>query len=88
MANPDPPSKCGWKHKFKVETAAGVSMQSHSLERTDLYCETIEWQYHEMGAGDSFMKKCPGAKFRDAAQQAAWDEKQEAAIKQDGVKPL
>lgn len=88
LANPEPASKCGWGEHKKIDTAAGVANQEHSLQRDDLYCETIEWQYNEMGAADSFMKKCPGAKFRSRAQQASWDAKQNEEIKEDGVKPL
>lgn len=79
MANPKPNSQCGW-HSHPDSNG-----QRHSLARNDLYCETIEWQYSEMGAGDAFMKQCKGAKFRTPAQQAAWNKKQNAEIKADGI---
>jgi hypothetical protein len=88
LANPEPASKCGWGEEKTVDTAAGIASQEHSLQRDDLYCETIEWQYNQMGAADSFMKKCRGAKFRSEKQQAAWDENQDKEIKKDGVRPL
>ena len=79
LANPKPHSKCGW------HSHADSNGQKHSLARSDLYCETIEWQYREMGAGDDFMKQCKGAKFRTPKQQAAWNKKQYDEMKKDGV---
>jgi len=78
FAKPTPNAKCGF---------GGVKYDGkyHSLSRTDLYCETIEWQYNQMGAGDSYMKKCPGSasSFRTPAQDAAWKKAQAAQIKSD-----
>merc|ERR1711907_96978 len=81
MANPTPVSKCGWGGTKYLG-------QEHSLARPDIYCETIEWQYNQMGAGDTFMKKCRGAKTRTPRQQAAWNKHQLHIIKKDGVKPI
>jgi len=77
MANPNPPSTCGW--------GKGKGGAEHSLARSDLYCETIEWQYNEMGAGDAYMKHCPGAKARDPAANQAWNRMQDLAINTDHV---
>ena len=79
LANPKPNSNCGW------HSPTDSNGQKHSLARSDLYCETIEWQYREMGAGDAFMKQCKGAKFRTPKQQMAWNKKQAAEMKEDGV---
>jgi len=81
LASPHPKSDCGWK------AMADANGQQHSLERSDLYCETIEWQYTEMGAGDDYMKQCPGAKkvYRSEKEQAEWQEKQKAILNKDGV---
>jgi hypothetical protein len=76
LAKPKPAAKCGFGGKK-------YDGQYHSLSRTDLYCETIEWQYNQMGAGDAYMKKCPGASFRTPAQNAAWNKKQAEEIKAD-----
>jgi len=83
FANPQPNSACGW-HSHPDSNG-----QKHSLARNDLYCETIEWQYKEMGAGDAFMKQCKGAnaKLRTPAQQTAWNTNQDKEIKQDGIVP-
>jgi hypothetical protein len=76
FAKPTPHAKCGFGGKK-------YGGQYHSLSRTDLYCETIEWQYTQMGAGDNYMKKCAGASFRTPAQDAAWKRAQAATIKSD-----
>jgi len=76
LAPPTPAAKCGFGGKK-------YDGQYHSLDRTDLYCETIEWQYKEMGAGDEYMKHCPGAKFRSHMQNLFWNRVQDAEIKKD-----
>jgi len=76
LAAPTPAAKCGFGGKK-------YDGQYHSLDRTDLYCETIEWQYKEMGAGDGYMKHCPGAKFRSRVQNLFWNRVQDAEIKKD-----
>ena len=51
MAHPvEPHSKCG-----NVLSPAW----SRPIERADIYCDTISWQFFEMGSGDSFAKNCP-----------------------------
>lgn len=80
MAKPTPASKCGWGTKFFG--------QEHSIARRDLYCETIEWQYNQMGAGDDYMKRCPGAKTRNAREQTLWEKHQNTIIRNDGAKPV
>ena len=57
MANPLPTSRCGWGMDAEPD-------MDLSLARTDLYCETITWQYNEMGASDNYMKNCKNLHFR------------------------
>ena len=35
--------------------------ESRAIERPDLYCDTIIWQFKEMGASDPFMAQCKDA---------------------------
>ena len=51
LASPKPISACGWDVKPKPR----------SIKRAKLYCDTIIWQYKEMGAKDAFMKTCKDA---------------------------
>merc|ERR1712100_58552 len=84
LANPSPKSNCGWKSK------PDSNGQHHSLARNDLYCETIEWQYSEMGAGDAYMKQCPNSKkiYRSPTAQKKWQKDQQDVLKQDGLSLL
>ena len=51
LAPPQPLSKCGFD----------VKPEGRAIERPDLYCDTIIWQYKEMGAVDPFMAQCKDA---------------------------
>jgi len=51
LAPPEPISKCGFD----------VKPEGRAIERADLYCDTIIWQFKEMGASDPFMEKCKDA---------------------------
>lgn len=50
-AKAEPLSSCG----DKVRPVAW----SRSIERPDLYCDAISWQFWEMGSSDEFRKNCP-----------------------------
>jgi len=77
LAKPTQSSSCGWQ---SVRDSEG---QKHSIARADLYCETIEWQYNEMGASDEFMSKCPNAPVRNDAQQKVWEAAQATHMAHD-----
>jgi len=51
LAKPTPWSKCGDKVK--------PSPWSRPIERADVYCDTISWQFYEMGSSDAFSSQCP-----------------------------
>ena len=73
LAPMEPLSDCGWNVKPKPR----------ALERKDLYCDTIIWQYKEMGAADEFMSQCPGAPKREAQPEQEGEEPEE----EEGDKP-
>jgi len=50
LAAAEPQSECG--------DFADVAW-SRSVERPELYCDTISWQFYEMGSGDQFREHCP-----------------------------
>ena len=74
LAPPEPSSKCGWD----------VKPEPRAIERADLYCDTIIWQFKEMGASDPFMAQCPNApkmpegKAEEKEQQEEPEEPEEA----------
>ncbi len=51
LAPSEPISDCGWDLKPK----------ERAIKREDLYCDTIIWQFKEMGASDPFMSQCKDA---------------------------
>ena len=51
LAPPEPLSKCGFD----------VKPEPRAIERPDLYCDAIIWQFKEMGASDPFMAQCKDA---------------------------
>ena len=51
LAPAEPISACGWE----------VKPAPRAIERADLYCDTIIWQFKEMGASDHFMATCKDA---------------------------
>ena len=71
MAPPEPLSDCGFH----------VKPEGRALERADLYCDTIIWQFKEMGASDHFMAQCPGAPKMPEKPQGA--EEQEEGEEED-----
>ena len=48
---------------------------SRPIERADIYCDTISWQFYEMGSSDAFSAKCP----KHPKQKSPWIAEQDAA---------
>ena len=68
LAPPQPLSKCGFD----------VKPEGRAIERPDLYCDTIIWQYKEMGAVDPFMAQCKDApKVSEQTKEPMEGEEQE-----------
>lgn len=60
LAHPaEPYSQCG---------AVATPRISRSIARQDLYCDTISWQFFEMGNSDNFRAQCP----KHPAAPAPW----------------
>eukprot|EP00794_Sanderia_malayensis_P018730 gene18730-20619_t len=51
LASPEPISACGWD----------VKSTPRAIQRVDLYCDAIIWQFKEMGASDPYMAQCKDA---------------------------
>ena len=60
MAPMEPLVKCGW-----------LTGANKPIERDDLNCESLIWQYKEMSIIDPEISKCPGAPKLPMAEEGA-----------------
>ena len=77
LAPPEPASKCGWD----------VKPEPRAIERADLYCDTIIWQFKEMGASDPFMAQCPNAPKMPVEKEEEKEQEEEKEPQEEPEEP-
>ena len=76
MAPMEPLVKCGW-----------LTGANKPIERDDLNCESLIWQYKEMSIMDPEISKCPGAPkipMEEGADQDSMEGSEEEGSQDEG----